>query len=174
MIVYKFQIFIFLSLLVIFDLSCKARPKTEFSSLHEMAVEVFDRIDSEDLDALMKIQINKNEYIHDFYEKSGDLNEKSLSGERFYRHFRIRGRQYNEAKDRVNLFKNYSNIKVLSVGQAKKTIQGDGIKIYKKVPVTVQMKRRSDGKIFTEKFDTILGIVMEKSGRFKLIRILED
>jgi hypothetical protein len=132
-------------------------------------------LDAEDYKGLMEMQPRKKEYIQNVFNKSGDADRPGgLTGEKFWRYFRIGARQAYETKDRISLLKRFDNLKVLAVKSPKTTVQGKGIKIHKKVPIKMEMTRQKDGKKVTVTYETILGIVLEQGGKFQLVRMLGD
>lgn len=143
-------------------------------SIDALANRVIQLIEEKDKQALKDLQISKQEYIETVYPQSEEAKQPgALTGEDFWRIF-IGMRQKYHLNNHLNIFSRYKDIKIIEIGQPKSSVELDTVTIHKKIPIKIEATAISDGKQYTDTFDSILGIVLEKDGHYRLIRMIED
>ena len=72
---------------------------------------------------------------------------------------------------KVGLF-NKQGWQLSKIGIPRETFDYDAIKIHRRVPVT--LVREVDGQMETRRDDSLLGVVVERGGRFMILNVLDE
>lgn len=146
----------------------------EYNSMEALANALVKKIDKEDEKGLLNIQIGKKEYLTTVFSNSPEAKQDgSITGDDFWRII-FSPRQRYESLNIINHFRPYNDLQVISVGKPFKSVAQNGYIIHKKVPLKIKARDKENGKYYSGQYKGILGIVLEKNHKYRLIRMVDE
>jgi hypothetical protein len=164
-----------LSLLLLFTAltSCTkaaGHERREFNSKKELAQYVIDSINKQDDKALTSILISSQDYQKNIYPYTDTGKQNQISAEDFYRIF-LHDRRLAGLSRNMKEYKN-SILELEGIGISKSIINCKAFIIHKRIPLFITVHQSNNTKDITD--NDLLGVVIEKNGKYSLLNIFRD